>query len=405
MTPRRRGWPRLFRDEEGGVLVIVALAAVVLLGMAALAIDVGFGLTARSEAQRISDACALAGASAFLEYDGVEGIGPAELRAEEYATRNAVRNEPVQPDEVTVQVNSDEALVRCGIERQGLDTWFAGVIGIDELTVNAIAAAQASQAGAARCLKPFALPDLWHDADDDDDGDRVWDEGEEWDLGSHPDDFYQPYEGEGSATATGYGSDWRGSDRDYGRSLVLKPPDPNSEYTPEPSVFLPWRVPTDENQEDCSSHGGGGGGETGAAAYRRNICSCNNSLVELGEPYDIQTGNMVGPTFQGMQDLIDQDPNAWWDPSANNGRGAIRDSDYGDGLTSPRVVRVAMFDPSQITSSGMQSIEFNNMAYVFIEEQPTRHDPVRARFLYFATGEESPGETTGSLVRYLRLVE
>ncbi|NNF13726.1 MAG: hypothetical protein HKN72_10895 [Gemmatimonadetes bacterium] len=391
--------------ERGGTLVLMAVVSVAMLGLAALAVDVGMGFTAKGEAQRIADAAALAGASAFLEYEGADGVAPAEERAYDFALRNVIRNVDVDSSELTIQVVPDESLVRVWVQRESIGTWFARLIGVDEMNILASAAAQATQAGAARCLKPFAVPDLWHDADDDTDGDRVWDEGEEWELGSHPDDRYIPYTGpDGAADATGYGSEWRGPDQDFGAQINLKMPDPQSEYVPAPGIFLPWRIPYDDDQEPCDQ-GGGGGQDSGGAVYRRNICSCNNSPVELGAEYQIEPGNMIGPTNQGVDELIEDDPNAYWDPTMDGGRGGIRDSDFGDGLSSPRVIKLALFDPSEIEGSGMQTIRFNNFALMFIEEQAGRHDPVVARFMYFVSGEESTGPTTGSLVRYLRLVE
>jgi hypothetical protein len=406
MRRRTRSFPTM-GDERGGVLVIVAVVIVALMGLAALSVDVGMGYTAKSEAQRIADASALAGASAFLEFQAANGVAPAEARAYEFALRNEIRSIPVDSAEVTVEVLPAEAKVRVWIQRQGIGTWFARLLGIDQITVLAAAAAQATEAGAARCLKPFAVPDLWHDADDDTDNDRVWDEGEEWELGSHPDDRYVPFGGVGGpADATGYGSEWRGSTQDYGRQITLKSPDPQSEYAPSPGIFLPWRLPTDDDGETCTNGGGGGGNDAGGAAYRNNICTCNDAPVELGTPYDIEPGNMIGPTSQGVDELIDGDPSAWWDPSMNNSRGGIRDSDFGgDAMNSPRVIKLAIFDPSEIQGSGMQQIRFNNFALMFIEDQPGNRDPVSGRFLYFVSGEESAGPITGSLVRHLRLVE
>ncbi len=394
-------------DERGATLVLVAVVLVALFGFAAIAIDVGMGYTAKGEAQRTADAAALAGASAFLEFEAAAAVVPAEIRAYDFAIQNDIRNIPVDSPEVTVQVLPDSSKVRVWIERQGIGTWFARLIGFDELTVLAMAAAQATEAGSARCLKPIALPDMWHDADDDANGDRVWDEGEEWELGSHPDDRYIPYQGpDGPADATGYGSEWRGATKDFGRQISLKSQDPNDEFVPNPGVFLPWRLPLDEDQESCSGGGGGGGQDAGGAVYRQNLCSCNNSGIELGEEYEIQPGNMVGPTFQGIGDLLDEDPDAWWNPTLDGGRGGISDSQYGgDGMTSPRVVKLAVFDPTELDGSGMQTIRFNNFAMMFIEDQQNTQAPIIGRFLYYVSGEESAGPTTGSLVRYLRLVE
>jgi hypothetical protein len=411
MTQQTRTQWRTFpvlRDERGGTLVLVAVAIVALFGLAALAVDLGMGYTAKIEAQRTADSGALAGASAFLEFQAASAVAPAEDRAYDFALQNQIRNISVDSSEVTVQVLPDSFKVRVWVQREAIGTWFARLIGFDQLTVLAMAAAQATEAGSARCLKPIALTDMWHDADDDTDGDRVWDEGEEWELGNHPDDRYVPYEGPGGpAEATGYGSEWRGPTQDYGRQISIKSQDPNSEYTPNPGVFLPWRLPLDEDQEECGQGGGGGGGQdAGGAVYRQNLCSCNDSQIELGVEYEIQTGNMVGPTYQGIDELISEDPNAWWDPTLNGGQGGIRDSEYGgDGMTSPRVVKLAMFDPTEIEGSGMQTIRFNNFALMFIQDQQSIQDPIMGRFLYYVSGEESAGPTTGSLVRYLRLVE
>lgn len=405
-TPAPDKTVRVLGDERGGVLVLVAVAIVSLFGMAALAVDVGLGYTAKVEAQRAADAGALAGASAFLDFQAAAAVAPAEDRAYNFTLLNDVRNVGVDSSEVTIQVLPDSFKVRVWVQRQSIGTWFARLIGFDQFDVTGMAAAQATEAGAARCLKPFAVPDMWHDADDDLDGDRVWDEGEEWELGSHPDDRYIPFAGPGGpADATGYGSEWRGPSQDYGRQITLKSPDPQSEYVAEPGIFLPWRIPIDDDQESCTSGGGGGGGQdAGGAVYRQNICSCNNSSIELGAEYEIEPGNMIGPTAQGVDELIDQDPNAVWDPGLGL-NGGIANSAFGDGLSSPRVIKLAIFDPQEIDGPGMQTISFNNFALMFIEDQQNPQDPVVGRFLYYVSGEGSPGPLTGSLVRYLRLVE
>jgi hypothetical protein len=159
---------------------------------------------------------------------------------------------------------------------------------------------------------------------------------------------------------------------------------------------------------DSCDRGGGGGGASGAAVYRNNICSCNNSGVEIGQEYDIEPGNMIGPTNQGVEELISDDPGAYWDPSFG-AAGGIRGSAFDNGgLASPRVIKVGLYDPTiQLQNPGMQTVRFNNFALFFLEGQASRRDPVIARFLYFASGsgEGSGGPNTGSLVLYLRLVE
>ena len=466
-------------DERGSVTAIVALSITALVALLALGIDLGGLFNARSEAQRAADAAALAGASAFLDAERTALSSTATARAIEFATSNAVRNEGVQPEEVSVWVDLDSSTVRAAIRRDGVPTWFARLVGIDAVDIGAEATAWAGEAGSAQCVKPFAVPDMWQETSDDLNGNRIWDDGEHWKYDPSSGDRYDGYSGPGgSANETGYGSDWRDGrvddigrryEGDYGRRITLKVTDPHDAYVP--SFFLPWVLPPDDNQSSCGTTGGGGrgngggggggrgngggggggdddvgpggdgngnggagwlkwwekredlgvsqpgtppgenpgggsgggGGGTdsgrGAAQYRQNICSCNNSLIDLDTEYLIEPGNMVGPTFQGVQSLIETDPDAYWDEQRNT---VV--SQYG--LDSPRVVTVALFDPGEITRPGRQHIRFNNFARVFIEEQADRQDPVTGRFLYYVAGvgPGRAGQTTGSLVRALQLI-
>ncbi|MFH1594934.1 MAG: Tad domain-containing protein [Pseudomonadota bacterium] len=78
-------WFSFPHDESGGVAVITAFCLIVLIGFAALVIDVGHLQAVRNELQNGADACALRGARAF--YADVEPIAePAdELRAKTQA--------------------------------------------------------------------------------------------------------------------------------------------------------------------------------------------------------------------------------------------------------------------------------------------------------------------------------
>ncbi len=401
-------------NEQGAALVMVAISLVVILGMGALAVDLAAGFAWRAEAQKIADSGALAGGSAWLDLPDEVAPPEARSRAYEYTLRHTIKGEPVDSSEVAVEVIPAERKVRVTVRRSGMPVWFSRVLGFDSLTIAAAAAAQAMHGGAARCLKPIAIPDLWEDADQDD-GDNIWEAGEAWEFGSDPGDYYQRWDGPGDpdgATATGYGSDHR-TDRhgDFGREIQIKATDPGSEFNFEPGIFFPWRLPPDPTAEPCDQ-GGGGTNDEGAATYRQNICSCNRNPIELDTPYELQPGNMVGPTYQGVSELIDEDPTAYWEPAANGGAGgpARPDADAPNGWlelgsATPRVIKMALFDPSQITASGMQTITFNNFALMFLEAQANPQAPVTARFMYFAGGEGGEGPVEGSLVRYLRLVE
>lgn len=399
-------------DRRGATLVLVALSMFLLLGIAALAVDMSAAFAWRTETQKIADASALAGASAFLDFSAATAQQPAVDRAVEYALMHDVKGDPIDSSEVTVVVIPDSFKVRVGINRPGMPVWFARILGVGSVDIGAVAAAQAQSADAARCLKPFAVPDAWSDFDQDTNGNRLWDPSEKWEFGSSPQDRYQRYDGPAdpnATNATGYGSGYRDGTEDWGRQIQLKATDPQNNFNFEPGIFFPWRLPADPNAAQCT---GGGGGSAGGAVYRNNICTCNTSRIDLFQPYDLEPGNMVGPTFQGVGELIAQDPTAYWEPSANGGRGGVARPNAASpngwmqvGVASPRVVKLALFDPTQITGPGMQSIEFNNFALMFLEAQPTPASPVRGRFMYFAGGESTGGPNQGSLVMYLRLVQ
>ncbi|MCG6986957.1 MAG: pilus assembly protein TadG-related protein [Gemmatimonadetes bacterium] len=476
-------------DEHGSVALIVVLGMAAFLGLLALGIDLGALFNARSEAQRAADAAALAGASAFLDTPPGQIQQTAVERAKQYASSNEIRNQPIDPADISVRVNLDSATVSVGVRRNGVPTWFARLVGIDSVDIGADATAWAGEAGAAQCVKPFALPDMWYEATQDLNHNRIWDPDEHWKYDPATGDRYAGYTGPGgSSDQTGYGSTWRNGDadsqgqtynRDYGRRVTLKVTQPSDAYVP--SFFLPWVLPPDQSQPACGSttpgngNGGGGGGGgggngggasggdtasanpgngggnaygwlkwvdkrkglgagngsgngngnpgagngsgngtgggsdsvavgqdngsgRGAAAYRRNICSCNASVVNLDTKYMIEPGNMVGPTYQGVQALIAQDPTAYWDDQTNS---VV--SKYG--MQSPRIVTVALFDPGEITKPGRQYLRFNNFARIFIEAQASRKDPVTGRFMYYVKGVgQGPGHTTGSLVRVLQLI-
>ena len=86
------------RNKQGQVLVLVALAIFVLLGLAALGIDAGYMYSVRHELQRCADAGALAGASAFRETgmnsDDSTVTALAAGRATDYATRDKCGQAP-----------------------------------------------------------------------------------------------------------------------------------------------------------------------------------------------------------------------------------------------------------------------------------------------------------------------
>ena len=418
-------------NERGATIALVAVTLTALLGMGALAIDLGMLRKARTDAQRTADAAALAGASAFVD-DNVplNARAAARARALEYAERNYVGGTYVDIDstglgttedgtrwivqtkEAVIVIIPDSFKVRAIIRRANIGTLFGRIMGEEMATVSAKSAAQAVNSNGTKCVKPFALPDMWNELDDDANGNRLWDGEEDWAY--DPDvDTYKPYLGDpveyGNIDDTGYGSAWRNDyadalgDKfigDKGRQIMIKPQDPQETGVISPGIFYPWVIPEDPTQDAQCGLGGDGGGEDGAAPYSQNICSCNNSLVMLGVDYEIQTGNMVGPSYEGIKDLVNLDPSASWDPIGDS----VMNSNASNWLDSPRVIKIALWDPIEVQKSGKQSIKFTNIALMFVEEQQNRHAPIIARFITYATGSATTGPG-GPLLKTLRIVE
>ena len=393
----------VIRNERGVTLVMVALSLTVLLGMGALAVDAGMLYTARTELQRTADAAALAGASAFIDFPNSMAAGPAWQRAMEYATANPVRNELLAPGQIDIQVLLAEEKVRVGV-RSTSKTFFATIFDVDFVGVATLAAAQAAVGGTQGvCVKPLAVPDRWLD-NDDDDGNRIWDEPESWtyEPDAPPLDYYARA---GSDSPTGYGSNFTYdamSDYplDYGRPMTIKAAEDTADPSDAPvdSFFFPWVMPiTEERVGECRWQSEG---ESGADAYRANICNCNTTPISLDVEYETENGDMEGPTFQGIRELIKMDPDAHWDPLAQ----VVKSSQYADN-TSPRIIKIATFDPSEYMKPGKTGLKFNNFLKVFVESQSTETDPVRARFMGFASGVGAPSDPGGSLVKVIRLVE
>lgn len=133
------------RREKGQVLVFVALALILLIGVAALAVDVGHFYAERRHMQNAADAAALAGAREICFGDPTQ----AETVAMDYAT---VRNR-AEDAQVTVTGGLSVTVVTS----ETAETYFGGVIGIESVNVNAVASAMCGRATSASGLWPVAF--------------------------------------------------------------------------------------------------------------------------------------------------------------------------------------------------------------------------------------------------------
>lgn len=372
---------------------ITALIAII-----ALAVDLGMLFSARGEAQRAADSAALAGASAYLQHpEGpLEAVDPAKERALEYAANNEIQHTSIDTTfvsgtslvattrEVVVEVIPNERRVRVEVRRAAVPLWFARIFGVTEWNVAAAATAEASEAGTATCMKPFAIPDENYQLPDDlgkVDTLKAADED-----ASGVDSFFFPF---------------------------ALPPDPSMEYETCPNMDNPHADPNEPGSEP-SVGGGCGSDYTDSCWYRANICNNNCQEVEIGTEYDVAKGDMDGPSAQGINVLIAQDPDVWWDDA---GKQLYRDATPIEFDETSRVVKVAMYDPSIYTHPSQTKISFTGIGLFFLEDGPWTTDygregmydssdqaPIVGRFLAYAPGS-GDGESTSPFTLYLRLVE
>jgi hypothetical protein len=168
--------------ERGQTLILVALFIVVLIGMAALAIDTTALYVARSETQRAADAAALAGAKAFVDSGVTSDPTNATLRSlaanisTGYVNAARAKNkvQGVVPTLVSAiplypATNPGNPQITVTLQRTNLPTFFARIFGQSVARVTASATAEAynsSNAGAGanmppvapKCVKPWLIP-------------------------------------------------------------------------------------------------------------------------------------------------------------------------------------------------------------------------------------------------------
>lgn len=122
------------KNEEGAVLVIVALGMFVLMGFTALVVDVGAIYKTRSDLINAADAAALAGAQKLLPEDP-NNIDAAESFAEDFIDINVGEykgKDATAPGDNTIEVTVDK----------NVDFYFASALGFENITVSAYAKAE-----------------------------------------------------------------------------------------------------------------------------------------------------------------------------------------------------------------------------------------------------------------------
>src|SRR4030095_16099469 len=170
---------------------------------------------------------------------------------------------------------------------------------------------QATAMAIGICVKPFTFPDRWEELTDPpfDPNTSTFDLFDDKGNPLQVQDNYIPF---GQPGYIGY---------NIGTQFVIRSGNPGDKSSP--SFYFALALP----------------GGSGADWYRDNIQGCVS--INSGDLIPVETGNMVGPTNQGVQFLIDLDPDAHWDELNNT----VVNSLYDPFFLSPRIVTLALFDP------------------------------------------------------------
>jgi hypothetical protein len=346
--------------NRGQVLVLFSLAFVVLVGLAALGIDVGYMYTVRHELQRCADAGALAGASRFIpgpgEIGGWSDLGArteAETRAIDYATRDDVSKSRLltQPaDNVIVTFDQGPDRIRVQTERT-VPLFFSRLFLGPTKRITAFAVAEAASVSAnTKCLAPFGIPLPWVENGSDP---LAYEEGADQiiELSNYLDgngDVLQednpahPCYGMDEVTVWDYHAHDNvsaRSDRDSrlcaGSTMVLKIGEPGKTF--EPGHFLALDFSSLIVPGSCPE---GVNINSGANFYKYMImnndcetgCKVDISLSDDVPEIPIEPGNMVGPTIQAVAPTYYKNPLGYIGPdpdehSLMNGNGPTSDYD------------------------------------------------------------------------------
>lgn len=197
---------------------------------------------------------------------------------------------------------------------------------------------------AAACAKPFAIPDVWHDAD----GDGLFTEA----------DSYDPHD-------TGYHLPDA-----VGVQLQLD--------VANPSTAPAWERYTVINFPAL-------GGETppssGGESLHLWMTDCAPFALVAGDSFQIEPGVLFDELVDGVEGLIARDPNATWSDETLS----VQGSDF---ATSPRIVSIPAFDPRLRSNSSTQHVHAVKVLTVFLESTTL------GRRVHVRITDVQPAETT-----------
>src|SRR5205809_4859789 len=284
------------KKQEGFVLAVLAIVLVVLVGFLALAVDIGVLYSARTSAQGVADAAALAGAFTFINDTKSPQPQTASDNALQVALNNSILGQPLAAGDVNVNVDTANRRVTVDVQSTQ-NTYFAKAFGVQTANVGVEAVAEAApiSTGTA-CAKPWFIPNTAFSTSD-----------------------ACPACGANEVLISG-GQVTAFARSSFGREFRVKSQDPSNRLAPGQFYAV-----------DLTKGGG--------SDYRDNIANCANTYIRCLDSYSVLTGNKVGPTQQGVKDLIGNPPTDTW-----NGKVGEYQTPYGLSDTSKAVVVAPIWD-------------------------------------------------------------
>jgi hypothetical protein len=381
------------RSDTGAVLVHTALILIGLMALSAFVVDRGVLWAARRQAQNAADSGALAGAVTMFYDTNMSPTGVVLSTANKIAASNPVWAEAPQvqstfdcpsyapwtgtPDCVRVDVYRDQD------HGNPLPMYFGLLMGRPTQSIRATATARVQYGNATDCLKPWGVVDKW--------AEHYPVEGAPYIQGSIYDRYLTSGPNKGqldtsipnpdvyiAPTAASVGTGFhpfnpdRSLSEDYGRQLWLTV-GTKADFQFGSGWFAALRF----------------GDSSGGKDYGSTIKGCVGVTYQIGDEFELdtgmETGAMVGPTRQAVEtdadSLLNKDPTARWDPSANGGRGGVVDSAY---RTSPRIVAVPLIDPDQVAqlnNDARRTLRISNIMGFFVEGYDTPSKSVIGRLM------------------------
>lgn len=269
------------KHERGMTLLTVALWMVCIMGVSALALDIGVLYTAHTSAQHAADAAALAGAFSFHDPTAAQP-STAQDHAIAVAAQNKVLGNPVVIDAGNVVVDTVAQTVTVTVPLTGakaLPTYFAAAIGITSMGVVAQAKAEAWRTGtASRCMKPIFIPNT-----------ILSNLAPSAACAASPKQVIFDKNGNQGYVETAWAQPLMPTAA--GNPIPIRPTSPSGTLVSSQFYSLNF---------DPNAPGGG------ANEYRCTLGSCLNDCgigaVKCGDSFPVETGNMTGPTRQGVND-------------------------------------------------------------------------------------------------------